>query len=103
MDSSVPVPSNIIAKSITWGTITLSWDSVKWGSFYQIKVDGSMSWDTSSITNTFTKRDLPPDTEHNFRVRVVCENRVSEWSEVVRKNTLSEAGFFYVYMERVSW
>ena len=37
--SSIPAPSSITAKSITWDSITLSWDAVEEASFYQIEVD----------------------------------------------------------------
>ena len=71
VNSSIPVPSNITTKSLTWDTITLSWETVEGASFYQIEVDGSKFWD-ASIENTFTKTGLLPKTEHSFRVRAVC-------------------------------
>ena len=80
------IPSNITTKSITWDSITLSWDVVERASFYQIEVDGSKFWDVSTA-NTFTKRELQPDTEHSFRVRTVCGNEASEWSDVVKGKT----------------
>ena len=70
-----PAPSNVRVKSETWDFITLAWDGVEGASFYQIEVDGSKFW-YASITNTFTKRRLPPDTEHTFRVRTVRGNSV---------------------------
>ena len=70
-----PAPSNITTESITWDSITLTWDAVEGVSFYQIEVDGSKSWDASTA-NTFTKRGLLPETEHSFRVRAVRGNSV---------------------------
>ena len=86
VDSSIPVPSNITAKSITWDSITLTWDAVERASFYQIEVDGSKSWDAST-TNTFTKRGILPDTEYTFRVRAVRGSSLSEWSGAVKGRT----------------
>ena len=86
MDSSIPLPSNITAKSTTWDSITLTWDAVEGASFYQIEVDGSILCDAST-TNSFTKRGLLPETEHTFKVRVVRGNSVSEWSDVVKGKT----------------
>ena len=83
---SIPVPSNITTKSITWDSITLTWDFVEGASFYQIEVDGSKFWGIST-TNTFTKRGLLPETEHTFRVRAVRGNKVGEWSDVVKGKT----------------
>ena len=90
MNSSIPVPSSITTKSITWDSITLSWDAVKRASLYQIEVDGSKFWGAST-TNTFAKRGLIPETEHSFRVRAVCGNEVSEWSGVAKGRTQKES------------
>ena len=68
-------PSNIRVNSETWDSITLTWDVVGGALFYQIEVDESKFWDSSS-TNTFTKRGLLPETEHSFRVRAVRGNSV---------------------------
>ena len=86
VNSSIPVPSNITAKSATWNSTALSWNAIEGASFYQIEADGSKFWDAST-TNTFTKRELLPETEHSFRVRAVCGNEVSEWSDVVKGRT----------------
>ena len=84
VDSSVPVPSNIIAKGgITWDSITLTWDAVEGASFYQVEIDENRQIKLSA-TNTFTKSLLLSDTEHSFRVRAVKENSVSEWSSAVK-------------------
>ena len=86
VSSSIPVPSNITTQSTTWDSITLSWGAVEGASFYQIEVDGNKFWEASK-TNTFTKTRLQPETEHSFRVRVVCGNEVSEWSCAVKGRT----------------
>ena len=41
----------------------------------------------ASTENIFTKRGLPPEAEHIFRVRAVCGNEVSEWSGIVKWKT----------------
>ena len=90
VNSSIFIPSNITTKNITWDSITLSWNAVERASFYQIEVDESKFWGASS-TNTFTKRGFFPETEHSFRVRAVCGNEVSEWSDVVKGRTQKES------------
>ena len=89
VNSSIPAPSTTV-KPPTWDSVTLSWDPVEGASFYQIEADENKLWGAST-TNTFTKRGLLPDTEHIFRVRVVCGNEVSEWSNVVKRRTLKES------------
>ena len=85
VDSSISI-FNAATKSVTWDSITLTWNAVEGTSFYQIEVDGNRSWDIS-ITNLFTKRGLLPETEHGFRVRAVRGKFVSEWSGVVKGRT----------------
>ena len=93
VDSSVPVPSNITAKSSSWDSVTLSWDYVAsswdalWNApFYQIEVDGSRLMKRTSA-NAFTETGLHPDTEHRFRVRVIRGYKVGKWSAVVKGRT----------------
>ena len=86
VDSSIHAPSYIISRSHTWDSITLTWNAVKEASFYQIEMNESRFFDISA-TNAFTKRGLPPEKEHTFRVRVVRGNSVSEWSDVVKGRT----------------
>ena len=90
VNNFIPVPSNIKANSITWDSITLSWNAIKGTTFYQIEMDGNKLWDTSA-TNTFTKTELLPDTEHSFRVHAMCWNEVSEWSDAVKGRTQKES------------
>ena len=108
VDSSIPTPSKITEKSTTWDSITLAWDVVEGTSFYQIEVDGSKVWD-SSTANRFTKKEFFPDTEHIFKVRAVKGNSVSEWSDVVKGRTQKASDFSecvwkecpdYVYRDR---
>ena len=87
--SSIPVPSNITTKSITWDSITLTWDVAEGVSFYQIEVDGR-KFLHSSKTNAFIKRGLLPETEHTFRIRSLKGNSVSEWSDAAKGRTQKE-------------
>ena len=66
-----------------WEPLVLAWDAVKEASFYQIEVDGSRCWEMSK-TAQFEKCGLHPETEHSFRVRAVCGNKVGGWSEPVK-------------------
>ena len=91
VDSSIPVPSNITTKSISWDSITLAWDAIEGASFYQIEADESKS--QLFTANTFTKRGLFPETEHTFRVRAVKGNSVSEWSDSVKGRTQKAPDF----------
>ena len=81
-----PAPTFFTTKSKSWDSITFKWNVVENASHYQIETDGSGTLDTSTNT-TFTKRGLPPDTEHTFRVRAVCEVGVSGWSVAVKGRT----------------
>ena len=83
------VPSNITTKSITWDSITVTWDDDIIASSYQIEVDGGKTL-YRVMTNTFTQRGLLADTEHSFRVRAVRGSTVSEWSDVVKEKTQKE-------------
>ena len=86
VDSAVPVPSSVAAKSEAWNLITLTWDAVEGAAFYQIEVDGDKLWE-SSLSNSFVLKRFLPDAEHSFRVRAAFENSVSEWSDAVKGRT----------------
>ena len=86
----IPIPFNITAKSTAWNSITLTWGAVEplgCALFYQVEVDGSKLL-CGTTTNAFTKGELSGNTVHEFRVRAVRKNFVSEWSEIVRGRTL---------------
>ena len=70
VDSSIPAPSNVASKSITWDPITFAWNDVEEASFYQIKSDGNKCW-SASAANTFTKLGLLTDTKHSVRLHIV--------------------------------
>ena len=53
VNSSIPVPSSITTKGITWDSITLSWNTVEGASFYQIEMDGNKFWEATTV-DTFT-------------------------------------------------
>ncbi len=103
INSSIPVPANITARSMTGDSVTLKWDEVKNAVAYQVEVDGSLVWRTATGT-TYTVRKLEAEVEHSFRVRAVREakeevknhsgetrtairNKMSEWSAPVTERT----------------
>ena len=69
------VPSNITTKSITWDSITVTWDDDIIASSYQIEVDGGKTL-YRVMTNTFTQRGLLADTEQ--LQSACCEREHSE-------------------------
>ena len=83
---NVPVPSNVRVKNDSWSSLTFTWGAVGVATSYQVKADGSKLL-YPSTTSTFTMSELAPDTEHRIRVRAVCGNSVSEWSDVVKGRT----------------
>ena len=85
VDSSIPIPSNINAKS-TWDSITLTWDAVMGASTFQVE----MNWSKFVYTitsNEFSRKLLSPNVLYTFRIRTVKGNSVSEWSEPVKRKT----------------
>ena len=81
-----PAPSFFTTRSDSWDSITITWNAVENASHYQIETDGRGTLDTS-VNTTYTKTGLPPDTEHTFRVRAVCEVGVSGWSVALKGRT----------------
>ena len=67
-------------------SVTMAWDPVTNVKFYQIEVDGAKVRDRSSV-NKFTKKGFLPGTEHTFRVRAVCNDRVKLWSKELKAKT----------------
>lgn len=96
---SIPPPSNIVAKSETWNSITLTWDAVEGASFYLIEFDEKKIYSDSS-TNRYIKTGLLPDTEYSFKVCTASgEHSTSEWSEVVRGRTQKETFEYSAWQE----
>ena len=97
VDSSIPVPSNIITKSgITWDSITLTWDAVEGASFYQVMVEGSKRWG-GTVKTRHTTYGLEPATPYFFRVRSARKGAVSEWSTPIREFTKK------IYSDEYAW
>lgn len=89
VSKTIRVPSKAKVKSELWDSLTLTWDETEGASFYQIEVDGNKTLNTTK-SNTFIQKNLLPNTEHKFRVRVVKENKVSQWSKVLKEKTKEE-------------
>ena len=83
-DSSIPVPSNITAKSEACGSITVNFDAVNGASFYQAKADESRIMNSSTGTELILE-GLPPGRPYNVRVRAVKGNTVGPWSEPIKE------------------
>lgn len=86
---AAPTPTNIKAKSVTWNSITLTWNKVEKASFYQVEVDGSKKL-CGHLANSFTIKELLPESKHTFKVRAICDNKVSKWSSIVKGTTQKE-------------
>lgn len=84
---TIHTPKDFKTKSKTWDSITIKWTAVEDASHYQIETDGNGSLEISTNT-THTKTDLPPDSEHTFRVRAVCGKEEGKWSDLVKGRTL---------------
>ena len=81
----LPVPSNVKTRITEQDSTTLTWDDDLMAPFYQVEVDGIRSLER--VSNSFTRGELLPDTEHTFRVRAMCKKKASEWSGVVKRRT----------------
>ena len=96
VDSSIPVPPNIVAESNVCSTVTLSWDRVAEAKFYQVEVNGKNAYNvppSSQSKVTFDAENLFANSEHTFRVRCVGERCVGEWSEIAKVRTAPHPGF----------
>lgn len=85
-NNSVQVPGNVGAESITWDSITLTWDKVDNASFYQIEVDGSKCLSATTAPK-YTEKGLYAETNHTFRVRAARKGAAGPWCGAVRKTT----------------
>ena len=86
---AIPTLANIRTESLTWNSVTLSWDPVNGASFYQIEVDNGKSW-PATVESTYTATGFLPNTEHKFRIRAVCHGKVGKWSEPATGRTQKE-------------
>ncbi|KAB3535452.1 hypothetical protein F8154_06620 [Alkaliphilus pronyensis] len=80
-------PTNLKAEANTH-SITLTWDHMEGASSYDVEVDGIV--EEGITTASYTVDGLKPNTYHSFKVRVHDGDTLSEWSEVLEKNTLPE-------------
>ena len=85
-DAQIPVPSNLATRSDFWDSITFSWDPVPGSLFYQVEIDGCLTW-MATPSNTITAHELQAGSEHFFRVRAVRGNAVGEWSHAMNGKT----------------
>ena len=85
-------PGNLRVVAREWGSVTMSWDDIEGASFYQVEVDRNRALG-GTTTNKYTAKGLFPETRYKFRVRAVCENKVSDWSAEVAESTGEEVAF----------
>ena len=81
------VPKNVAVKDSTWNAISLSWNAVEGAKSYLVEVDNDEVFWEPGTSNTFTKGKLLPETEHSFKVRVIHEKTMGEWSNAVKERT----------------
>ena len=78
-------PKNFSASSTSKNSMDLLWASVSGATSYDIDCDGTVI----SVSGTnYTHSGLLPATLHKYRVRARNSSQVSNWSDVVIKNTL---------------
>ena len=86
VDSSIPIPSNIKAKSTTWDSITFTWDAVEDVSFYKVELDDKL-YCHDGASNLFTQKGFFSESKHTFRIQAVRRDGVSRWSDAVKGRT----------------
>lgn len=80
-------PTNLKAEAAT-DAITLTWDEIEGVTRYDIEVDGTLV--EVITTSRYVVEGLKPNTYHNFKVRARYGEELSEWSQLLEKNTLPE-------------
>ncbi|KHD37441.1 hypothetical protein NL50_04500, partial [Clostridium acetobutylicum] len=84
--ATLSVVTNVTA-SVTSTSLTVNWDKVAGATGYEIEVDGKV---ITGITDTsYVVSNLTAGTSHTYRVRVVFQDGVSDWSNLETKSTLS--------------
>ncbi len=83
------VPTNLISKQ-TSSSIELFWDDVIGAVGYEIEADGKII--ANGLSNTFIHENLPPNTQHKYRVRALLNGGNGDWSIPVITSTLRQPG-----------
>ncbi len=83
------VPTNLEAAA-TSTTIILTWDGVFGADAYDIEIDGNIQH--IALQTEYAHEGLTPNTRHAYRVRAIVDGESGEWSAMIYKNTLPEAG-----------
>ena len=84
--NSISVPA-LRNRGATCTSITVAWNPVPGATSYGMEVDGRVV--SAGNTTTYTHSNLSPDTQHRYRVRAVCGNSVSNWSNPASYRTNS--------------
>lgn len=69
--------------------IVVSWTPVTGALSYEIEVDGSIV--NNNLSNSFHHKNLQPNTQHTYRMRVITAAGLGPWSELLSASTLNEA------------
>lgn len=86
---SYEIPMNL-RTTATSSIITVTWDSVEEAIGYDIEVDGVVV--NSGLETTYFHKNLIPNMQYTYRVRVKKDNHVGEWSGYIVQSTLPEPG-----------
>ncbi len=87
LPETVNTPENFTGKA-SETAIVLAWRPLENAFSYDIEIDGSKI--ENVIGTTYKCEGLLPDSQHTYRIRGRNENQVSEWSEIVNIETLSD-------------
>ena len=85
----VGVPSGFRAIS-TSNTIILLWSKVEAATKYELVADGRCI-DLEAKATSYTDSGLEKGTGHSYRIRAGNANGMGDWSEIIRKGTLTSA------------
>lgn len=83
---SSPVPLNLTAIS-SKNEISLSWDTVDGATGYELEADGVII--DNNLKTSYVHRSLAAGSQHMYRVRSKKSGVISDWSEAVIAETLS--------------
>ncbi|WP_243182912.1 fibronectin type III domain-containing protein [Anaerosolibacter carboniphilus] len=84
---STRIPQNISAIT-TKDQITLIWEKINGAEGYEIKISDQVI--TGITGNTYFHKNLQPNTEYTYRVRIATADGSGQWSEAVGIKTMTE-------------
>ncbi|WP_343758230.1 discoidin domain-containing protein, partial [Clostridium oceanicum] len=78
------IPQNLKTSDITKRSINIQWDSIGNAKSYDLMIDGLVY---SNVKSPFIHKDLNTNETHKYKVRVVKDSGVSNWSNEVSATT----------------